>query len=134
MRYYSTQRPVGPGTFPQPEGNKVVEFHNFGSKTYCEEIGRDAWGYIDYQQTLAPEVAASYELTPAKRVAEYIVYRCPDGSILLDWNETLWKSGYPAYPKHRCTELERGFSEGGMALPKLHAAMKKKYLEEGGHD
>lgn len=85
--------------------------------------------YIDDIKWGDPQEAA-----PEKKVAEYIVYRCPDGSILLDWNETLWKSGYPAYPKHRCTELERGFSEGGMALPKLHAAMKKKYLEEGGHD
>lgn len=134
MRYYSTQRPVGPGTFPQPEGNKVVELHNFDSKTYCEEISREAWGYIDYEQALSPEQAASYELAPAKRVAEYIVYRCPDGGILLDWDETLWKYGYPYYPKHRCTEVERGYSEGGPTLPKLYAAMKKKYLEEGGHD
>jgi len=66
--------------------------------------------------------------------AEYIVYRCPDGSLLLDWNETAWKFGYPAYPKHRCTEIERGYSEGGPALPKLYAAIKKKYLEEGDHD
>ena len=67
-------------------------------------------------------------------VAEYIVYRCPDGSLLLDWNETAWKFGYPAYPKHRCTEIERGYSEGGPALPKLYSAIKKKYLEEGSRD
>lgn len=130
MRYYSTQRPVGPGTFPRQDGKETIT--NFDGKTYCEEIGREAWGYIDYREPLTPEQSASYELTPAKRVEEYIVYRCPDGSILLDWNETLWKFGYPAYPKHRCTELERGYSEGGMALPKLHAAMKKKYLPEEG--
>ena len=132
MRYYSTQRPVTPGSFPS--GYAVEEIVNFDRKTHCDEIGREAWGYIDYEQALSPEQAASYELTPAKMVAEYVVYRCPDGSILLDWNETLRKFGYPAYPKHRCTELERGFSEGGMALPKLYAAMKKKYLTEGGHD
>ena len=40
MRYYSTQRPVGPGTFPKPQGNAVKEVFNFDSKTYCEEIGR----------------------------------------------------------------------------------------------
>ena len=65
MRYFSTQRPVGPGTFPKPDGNKVVEIHNFDSKTYCEKIGREAWGYIDYEQSLSTEQAASYELTPA---------------------------------------------------------------------
>lgn len=132
MRYYSTQRPFGPGTFPQQDGSETIT--NYDGPTYCEEIGREAWGHIDYKQALAPEQAASYELTPAKRVEEYVVYRTPDGGILLDWNENLWKSGYPAYSKHRCTELERGYSEGGPALPKLYAAMKKKYIEEGGHD
>ena len=132
MRYYSTQRPFGPGTFPRQDGAEVIT--NFDGPSYCEEIGLEAWGYIDYQQPLAPGVAASYELTPAKRVAEYIVYRCPDGSILLDWNGNLWKYGYPYYPKHRCVEIERGYSEGGSTLPKLYAAMKKKHLAEGGHD
>lgn len=134
MRYYSTQRPITPGSFPKPMANEVKEIHNFEEKTYCEEIGREAWGYIEYAQALAPEQASCCELTPAKKVAEYIVYRCPDGSLLFDWNETLWKYGYPAYPKHRCTEIERGFSEGGPALPKLYAAIKKKYAEEGDYD
>lgn len=35
MRYYSTQRPVGPGTFPQQEWNKVLEIH----KEYIENVG-----------------------------------------------------------------------------------------------
>lgn len=64
MRYYITQRPVAPGTFPIPSGNKAVEIHNFTSQIYCEEIGREAWGYIDYEKPIAPEEAASYELTP----------------------------------------------------------------------
>ena len=132
MRYYSTQRPVGPGTFPRQDGTETIT--NFDGPTFCEEIGREAWGYIDYQQPLAPELAASYELTPERKVAEYIVYRCPDGNILLDWDGTLWKYGYPYYPKHRCKELERGYSVGGLALLKLNEAMKKKYIEEGGHD
>ena len=49
MRYYSTQRPVTPGSFPKPAGNKVVEIHNYDSKTYCEELGREVWGYIVYE-------------------------------------------------------------------------------------
>ena len=64
-RYYSTQRPVTPGAFPGPGGNKIVEIHNYDSKTYCEELGREVWGYIDYEQPLTPEKAASYELIPA---------------------------------------------------------------------
>ena len=80
MRYYSTQRPFGPGTFPRQDGTETIT--NFDGPTYCEEIGREAWGYIDYEQALSPEQAASYELTPAKMVAEYVVYRCPDGLVL----------------------------------------------------
>lgn len=60
-------------------------------------------------------------------IKEYIIYRCPDGSILTDWNNTLWTFGYPAYTKSDCVELERGMCEGGMNLPKLHAKMKEKY-------
>ena len=59
-----------------------------------------------------------------------VVYRCTDGSILLDWNETLWRYGYPYYPKHRCTELERGRCEGGPNLPRLFAQLQKKYTCE----
>lgn len=55
---------------------------------------------------------------------EYVVYRCPDGKILLDWNETLWKYGYPAWPKHKCVELERGMCVGGLPLARFYAKLK----------
>lgn len=59
---------------------------------------------------------------------EYIVYRCPDGGVLLGWNETLWKYGYPYWPKYKCVELERGMCVGGLYLPRLYAEMKQKYF------
>lgn len=68
MRYYSTQRPVAPGSFPKPIGNKALEIHNFDSKSFCGEIGREAWGYIEYQQPLAPGEAEKWELTPEGRL------------------------------------------------------------------
>ena len=58
MRYYSTQRPIGPGTFPKPQGNAVKEVFNFDSKTYCEEVGREAWGYIENEQPIDTQAAA----------------------------------------------------------------------------
>lgn len=61
MRYYSTMRPVMPGSFPNRES--VEEIHNFDTKTFCEEIGREAWGYIDYREALTKEQAEAYELT-----------------------------------------------------------------------
>ena len=66
MRYYSTQRPIAPGTFPEPEGNKVLEIVNFEERTYCKESNRDCWGYIDYEKPLSEKEAASYELIREK--------------------------------------------------------------------
>lgn len=63
MRYYSTQRPVIPGSYPKR--NLVVEVNNFDEKTYCEEIGGEAWGYIDYSEPLTKEDADAYELIQA---------------------------------------------------------------------
>ena len=60
-RYYSTQRPVMPGGFPRKAD--VVEIKNFDVKTFCEEIGKEAWGYIEYQAELTKEEADAYELT-----------------------------------------------------------------------
>lgn len=59
MRYYSTQRPVGPGSFPK---KGVVEIFNFENRIYVPEIGRKAWGYIEYNRELTEQEAASYEL------------------------------------------------------------------------
>ena len=66
-------------------------------------------------------------MNAAPAAKEYIVYRCPDGSIIIDWDGNTWKYGYPCYPKGRCVELERGTCEGGKNLPILHAKMVKKY-------
>ena len=59
MRYYSTQRPVMPGGYPQKGINKI---HNFDTRIFCESIGRDAWGYVDYEQELSEEEMHSFEL------------------------------------------------------------------------
>lgn len=60
-RYYSTQRPVTPGSFPKPEGNRVLEIVNFDDRTVCSDIGRAAWGYIEYERPLDEAAARSYE-------------------------------------------------------------------------
>lgn len=61
MRYYSTQRPVMPGGFPKSA--EVEKIENFDTKVFCEEIGREAWGFIEYRESLTKEEAADYELT-----------------------------------------------------------------------
>ena len=42
MRYYSIMRPVMPGSYPKKAAAQEIE--NFDEKTFCEEIGREAWG------------------------------------------------------------------------------------------
>lgn len=60
-------------------------------------------------------------------LGEYVVYRLPNGEVLVDWNGNSWKYGYPTFPKHMCVELERGSTEGGPALAKFAAQMRQKY-------
>ena len=62
-RYYSTQRPILPGGFPNRE--KVEQIKNFDTKIFCEEIGEEAWGFVDYIEPLEKEQAVAYELTLA---------------------------------------------------------------------
>jgi len=60
VRYYSPHRPVAPGTYPQTQ--KVLNIYNFDSPEYIEEIGRYAWGYIDYKNDISVADADRYEL------------------------------------------------------------------------
>lgn len=67
MRYYSIYRPVGLGTYPRKDGRETI--HNFDKKTYCEEIGREAWGYIDYPDALTEKMMSEYELMQSEEQA-----------------------------------------------------------------
>lgn len=64
MKYYSTQRPVVPGGYPKPQDNPIKMICNFDSREHCPEIGRRAWGYIEYERSLPVELAEEYELIP----------------------------------------------------------------------
>lgn len=62
--YYSTQRPILPGGFPNRE--KVAQIKNFDHRKFCEEIEREAWGFIEYSEPLTQEQAEAYELLSAE--------------------------------------------------------------------
>ena len=62
MKYYSTERPIGPGTFPKYKDNKVLEVVNFDCKMYCVEVGRACWGYVEYEMAIPHNDAENYEL------------------------------------------------------------------------
>lgn len=62
MRYYSILRPISFGTYPKYQDNKVLEIVNFDEKIYCEDISRDAWGYIEYEKIIGKKDAYNYDL------------------------------------------------------------------------
>lgn len=62
MKYYSTQRPLMPGCCPRAGVQEVV---NFDDKKFCEEIGCEAWGFVEYNRELTQDEVDDYELTPA---------------------------------------------------------------------
>ena len=64
-KYYSTQRPVMPGTYPKPKDNPAMLIHNFEKREYVPEIGRLAWGYVEYDKPLENKDIDGYELVPA---------------------------------------------------------------------
>lgn len=64
MKYYSTQRPIAPGTYPKPYDNRVTNINNYAEHTYVPAISKWAWGEIEYAFPLSPEYTDAYELTP----------------------------------------------------------------------
>lgn len=62
-KYYSTQRPISPGTYPS--GKKIREIVSFFSRRFVEEIGRMAWGYIIFEEPISEKEATDYELVKA---------------------------------------------------------------------
>jgi len=59
IRYYLTQRPPSPGTFP----GKPVNMKSFDTREHVEEIGRPAWGWVEYEWPLTIKETEDYELT-----------------------------------------------------------------------
>lgn len=62
MKYYSTQRPLMPGCCPRAGVQEVV---NFNDKKFCDEIGCEAWGFVEYNRELTQDEIDDYELVPA---------------------------------------------------------------------
>lgn len=62
MRYYSILRPISIGTYPKPKDNEVLKINNFDNRSYCKDIDREAWGFIDYEKPLSLEDLEKYEL------------------------------------------------------------------------
>lgn len=62
VKYYSLQRPVCIGTYP--EKAKVVNVVNFPKREYVTTIGRWAWGYIECKEPVSDLDCKAYDLEP----------------------------------------------------------------------
>lgn len=83
MKYYSTQHPITPGKFPEPQDNKVLEIVNFNELTYCDEPERDCWGYINYENPLSEKDAVAYKLVRERRLDFSHRYMAAHGTSIL---------------------------------------------------
>lgn len=63
FRYFSTQRPVSPGRFPEKPGCVVS---NYPERFYVNSAGTFAWGHIDYTEPLTDDEIGFYELSPER--------------------------------------------------------------------
>ena len=74
-RYYSTQRPVTPGTFP----GKPTNIQNFDTRESVCGGQMQAWGYVEYKKPLTEKQMNDYELKPA--VHEAVAKEQPSFSV-----------------------------------------------------
>lgn len=117
-RYYSTQRPVMPGSYPKPGNNKVEEICNFDNKTYSEEIQTNAWGYIEYEKPLGHFDIVGYELVAVKTKTLHLKYRGRDSwgrYVYEDENGKLWKNTDCCSPRECCT-FTNPLTSGGKSV------------------
>ena len=62
MFYFSTERPITPGSLPNHL--KPLSVENFPEKTYCPEIEGEAWGKAEFENPLSGYEAMLSELVP----------------------------------------------------------------------
>lgn len=141
-RYYSTQRPIMPGGYPKPQNNEVLEIENFDKKKFVEEVGCQAWGYIEYEKPLGHFDVVGCELVAVKIKTLHLKYIGRDDwgrYVYEDENGKLWKNTDCCSPRECCEE--RGDTPNSAAGNKfdgepdcfMAAHIKVEYLpEEGG--
>lgn len=62
MKSYALHRPIGPFTWPSEHKDKVIELVNFDHMKFVPEIGRSAFGYIEWADGVPTEALRRYEL------------------------------------------------------------------------
>lgn len=67
-KYYSTQRPIEPGSFPKPPDNPPLETINYDVDSRIPVDGEafSAWGEVIYARPLTDRQLYDYELRPSR--------------------------------------------------------------------
>lgn len=114
-RYYSTQRPVAPGTFPKKKG---CEISNYPQKFYIDGTGFYAWGHIDYLEPLTDAEAAEYELKPEKYT--FNVKLSPNNEqvgrihkLLVSWREYVAEDGTKPFADYTLEKMFEVMMQSG---------------------
>lgn len=109
MKYFSTQRALIPGGFPKPEGNKVIDIHNFDNREYVKEIGKMAWGWIEYEHRLSRSDMKNYELVPLSKRKLHFTYLGKDSwgrYVYKDEKGKVWKLLDCCSPREVCEKRQ----------------------------
>lgn len=109
MIAYSTNRPIGLGTWPSKHHDKVVRMVHFDGPTFVPEIGRTSFGYIEFSEDIPGEDLDAYEMKvpdDSDEVPEMIV-------------RTLWRhtnaGNDEAFSKAWAKAVAKGYGEDELA-------------------
>ena len=66
MKYYSSERPIAPGSVPVPSGNRILKIKNYDCATLILGTGLPIafWGMVEYENPLTTQECEDYELIP----------------------------------------------------------------------
>lgn len=82
-KYYSTQRPVAPGTYPKSADNPPLNIENYDGREAVEGGAFQAWGELTYAQPLTQRQTDDYELKPSRDNPMEFLYKQPDVHALI---------------------------------------------------
>ena len=68
-RYFLTQRPFTVGSVPNMD--RIVNSKEFMNKSFVPTIGQEAWGYVEYRESLDKDVCEQYELKEGYDLSDY---------------------------------------------------------------
>lgn len=91
--YYSTQRPINIGTFPNQSDNQPTNIQNFDGRTLVEDGAFMAWGVLTYAKPLTADEVAQFELRPYRLNLDVYQAMFEQAQIVGPWEQ---KCKFPA--------------------------------------